>query len=155
MLLPRLFRLGNLVMRASARVRYRSRHHGALRFYAMPRRRGSPSRTSAGARLALERPLVSAPPGMPSANYFKMFADFMLMDTLTPEQIRRMVRPRVASGSIVPWPREKCARGHRPCVELGHPRRRFGVYGYPSAPSPMICQARLNELVIASASGSA
>ncbi len=97
MLLPRLFRLGNWVMRAlPPRVRYPlAAVTGRCAFYVMPRRR----------RVAFENfgqvlglpwndPLVKRTARHAFGNYFKMFADFMLMDTLKPEQIRRMVRPQ-------------------------------------------------------------
>src|SRR2546430_13112917 len=97
MVLPRLFRLGNLVMRTlPPRVRYPlAAITGRCAFYLMPRRR----------RVAFENfgqvlglpwndPLVKRTARHAFGNYFKMFADFMLMDTLTDRKSTRLVRPQ-------------------------------------------------------------
>src|SRR5207245_6861610 len=104
MFLPRLFRLGNWVMRAlPPRVRYPlAAVTGRCAFYLMPRRR----------RVAFEHfaqvlgrpwhdPLVKRTAHHAFGNYFNMFAAFMLVDTLKPQTIRRTLRPQ---------PRERLAR---------------------------------------------
>ncbi len=155
MLLPRLFRLGNLVMRTlPPRVRYPlAAITGRCAFYLMPRRR----------RVAFENfgqvlglpwndPLVKRTARHAFGNYFKMFADFMLMDTLTPDQIRRMVRPQG---------RERIdralAEGKGVLVVTAHVSNwdilaaASAVYGYPiSAVTNDLPSGGLNELVIAS-----
>src|SRR5437667_10364680 len=97
MILPPLFWLGHWGTRAlPPRVRYPvAAVTGRCAFFLMPRRR----------RVAFENfgqvlglpwndPLVKRTARHAFGNYFKMFADFMLMYTLKPEQIRRMVRPQ-------------------------------------------------------------
>jgi Kdo2-lipid IVA lauroyltransferase/acyltransferase len=99
MFLPRLFRLGNLVMRVlPPRIRYPlAALTGRCAFFLMPRRRRV-AFDNFGQVLALpwNDPLVKRTARHAFGNYFKMFADFMLMYSLTPEQIRRMVRPHGA-----------------------------------------------------------
>ena len=126
---------------------------GRCAFYLMPRRR----------RVAFENfgqvlglpwndPLVKRTARHAFGNYFKMFADFMLMDTLTPEQIRRMVRPQG---------RERIdralAEGKGVLVVTAHVSNwdilaaASAVYGYPiSAVTNDLPSGGLNELVIAS-----
>ncbi|TMD85640.1 MAG: hypothetical protein E6I78_08120 [Chloroflexi bacterium] len=97
MFLPRLFRLGNWVMRAlPPRVRYPlAAVTGRCAFYLMPRRRRVAFENFAQVLgLPWSDPLVKRTAHHAFGNYFKMFADFMLMDTLKPEEIRRMVRPQ-------------------------------------------------------------
>src|SRR5438445_818818 len=97
-------------------------------------------------------PLVKRTARHAFGNYFKMFADFMLMDTLTPEQIRRMVRPQG---------RERIdralAEGKGVVVVTAHVSNwdilaaASAVYGYPiSAVTNDLPSGGLNELVIAS-----
>src|SRR5947209_1006113 len=85
-------------------------------------------------------------------NYFKMFADFMLMDTLKPEEIRRMVRPqgRERIDAVL-------AEGKGAVVVTAHVSNwdilaaASAVYGYPiSAVTNDLPSGGLNELVIAS-----
>lgn len=155
MILPRLFRLGNWVMRAlPPGVRYPlAAVTGRCAFFVMPRRR----------RVAFENfaQVLNLPPNDPQVrrtaqhafgNYFKMFADFMLMFTLTPEQIRRMVRPQG---------RERLdralAQGKGAIVVTAHVSNwdilaaASASYGYPvSAVTNELPSDGLNELVIAS-----
>ena len=155
MLLPRLFRLGNWVMRAlPPRVRYPlAAVTGRCAFYIMPRRR----------RVAFENfgqvlglpwndPLVKRTARHAFGNYFKMFADFMLMDTLKPEQIRRMVRPQGIERIDA-----ALAQGKGVVVVTAHVSNwdilaaASAVYGYPiSAVTNDLPSGGLNELVIAS-----
>ena len=96
MILPRLFRLGNWFIGAlPPRVRYPlAALTGRCVFVLMRRRRRVAFENFAQ---VLGRPwndrLVRRTAGHAFSNYFKMFADFILMDSLTPEQIRRMVQP--------------------------------------------------------------
>jgi KDO2-lipid IV(A) lauroyltransferase len=96
MILPRLFRLGNWVMRAlPPGVRYPlAALTGRCAFFLMPRRRRV-AFDNFGQVLGLpwNDRVVRRTARHAFGNYFKMFADFILMDSLTPEQIRRMVRP--------------------------------------------------------------
>ncbi len=95
MILPTLFRLGNLVMRAlPARLRYGlAALTGRCAFYILPRRRA----------VALENygQVLGLPPDHAMTkriarhafgNYAKMVADFMLMYSLSADAIRRLVR---------------------------------------------------------------
>lgn len=96
MILPRLFRLGNWVIGAlPPRVRYPlAALTGRCVFFAMPRRRRIAFENFAQVLgLPSDDPLVRRTARHAFGNYFKMFADFILMDSLTPEQIRGMVRP--------------------------------------------------------------
>ena len=155
MLLPRLFRLGNWVTRVlPPAVRYPlAALTGRCAFFVMPRRR----------RIAFENfaQVLGLPPDDPQVkrtarhafgNYFKMFADFMMMDTLKPEEIRRMVRPQG---------RERIdrvlAEGKGAIVVTAHVSNwdilaaASAVYGYPiSAVTNELPSDGLNELVIAS-----
>ncbi|TMD66323.1 MAG: lysophospholipid acyltransferase family protein [Chloroflexi bacterium] len=155
MLLPRLFRLGNWVMRAlPPGVRYPlAALTGRCAFFVMPRRR----------RVAFENfgqvlglpwndPLVKRTAQHAFGNYFKMFADFMLMDTLKPEEIRRMVRPRGVEQID-----RVLAEGKGAVVVTAHVSNwdilaaASAVYGYPiSAVTNDLPSGGLNELVIAS-----
>ena len=96
MILVPLFRLGNWIIRTlPPRLRYPlAALTGRCAFYLMPRRR----------RIAYENygqvlgvpwsdPLAKRTARHAFGNYFKMIADFMLMYSLSPEEIRRMVRP--------------------------------------------------------------
>jgi len=83
---------------------------------------------------------------------FKMFADFMLMDTLKPEEIRRMVRPRG-----IEWIDRALAGGTGAVVVTAHVSNwdilaaAASVYGYPiSAVTNELPSGGINELVIAS-----
>ncbi len=96
MILVPLFRLGNWIIRTlPPRLRYPlAALTGRCAFYLMPRRR----------RIAYENygqvlgvpwndPLAKRTARHAFGNYFKMIADFILMYSLSPEEIRRMVRP--------------------------------------------------------------
>jgi lauroyl/myristoyl acyltransferase len=155
MLLPRLFRLGNWVMRAlPPRVRYPlAAVTGRCVFYVMPRRRRV-AFENFGQVLGLpwNAPLVKRTARHAFGNYFKMFADFMLMDTLKPEEIRRMVRPRGAERID-----QALAGGKGVLVVTAHVSNwdilaaASAVYGYPiSAVTNDLPSGGLNELVIAS-----
>jgi KDO2-lipid IV(A) lauroyltransferase len=155
MILPRLFRLGNWVTRVlPPGVRYPlAALTGRCVFFVMPRRR----------RIAFENfaqvlgrtpddPLVRRTARHAFGNYFKMFADFMLMDTLKPEEIRRMVRPegRERIDKVL-------AEGKGAIVVTAHVSNwdilaaASAVYGYPiSAVTNELPSGRLNELVISS-----
>jgi KDO2-lipid IV(A) lauroyltransferase len=155
MFLPRLFRLGNWVMRAlPPGVRYPlAALTGRCVFFVMPRRR----------RIAFENfgqvlglpatdPLVRRTARHAFGNYFKMFADFMLMDSLTPEEIRRMVRPEGKERID-----KVLAEGKGAVVVTAHVSNwdmlaaASAVYGYSiSAVTNELPSGRLNELVIAS-----
>lgn len=155
MILPRLFKLGNWVMRVlPPGVRYPlAALTGRCAFYLMPRRR----------RVAFENfgqvlglpptdPLVKRTAHHAFGNFFKMFADFMLMVTLQPEEIRRMVRPEG---------RERLDRvlaaGKGAVVVTAHVSNwdmlaaAAAVYGYPTnAVTNELASGGLNELVVAS-----
>lgn len=155
MILPRLFRLGNWVTRIlPPAVRYPlAALTGRCAFFVMPRRR----------RIAFENfaQVLGLPPADPQVkrtarhafgNYFKMFADFMLMDTLKPDEIRHMVRPEG---------RERIdralAEGKGAIVVTAHVSNwdilaaASAVYGYPiSAVTNELPSDGLNELVITS-----
>src|SRR5437899_6925003 len=155
MFLPRLFRLGNWVMRAlPPRVRYPlAAVTGRCAFYLMPRRRRVAFENFAQVLgLPWSDPLVKRTAHHAFGNYFKMFADFMLMDTLKPEEIRRMVRPqgRERIDAVL-------ADGKGAVVVTAHVSNwdilaaASAVYGYPiSAVTNDLPSGGLNELVIAS-----
>ena len=96
MILPRLFRLGNWVIGAlPPRVRYPlAALTGRCVFFFMPGRRRIAFQNFAQVLgRPVDDPLVRRTAHHAFGNYFKMFADFILMDSLTAEEIRRMVRP--------------------------------------------------------------
>ena len=155
MILPRLFRLGNWVMRVlPPGVRYPlAAVTGRCAFYLMPRRRRV---TFENFGQVLGRPpsdgLVKRTARHAFGNYFKMFADFMLMFTLKPEEIRRMVRPegRERLDRVL-------AQGKGAIVVTAHVSNwdmlaaASAVYGYPiSAVTNELPSGGLNELVVAS-----
>src|SRR5436305_12730593 len=155
MILPPLFRLANWVMRAlPPRVRYPlAALTGRCAFFLMPRRRrvafenfgqvlGLPWNDSAVKRTARHA----------FGNYFQMFADFMLMYSLKPEEIRRMVRPQGVERID-----RVLAEGKGAVVVTAHVSNwdilaaASAVYGYPiSAVTNELPSGGLNELVIAS-----
>jgi Kdo2-lipid IVA lauroyltransferase/acyltransferase len=155
MFLPRLFKLGTWVMRAlPPGLRYPlAALTGRCAFFVMPRRR----------RIAFENfgqvlglpasdPLVKRTARHAFGNYFKMFADFMLMDSLKPEEIRRMVRPEGKERID-----RLLAEGKGAVVVTAHVSNwdmlaaASAVYGYSiSAVTNELPSGRLNELVIAS-----
>ena len=155
MILPRLFRLGNWVIGAlPPGVRYPlAALTGRCVFFLMPRRR----------RVAFENfaqvlgrpwndPLVKRTARHAFGNYFKMFADFILMDSLTPEQIRRMVRPQGREHID-----EALAGGKGAIVVTAHVSNwdilaaASAVYGYPvSAVTDELPLGPLSEVVVAS-----
>lgn len=155
MFLPRLFRLGNVVMRIlPPRVRYPlAAATGRLAFVMMPRRRKIAYENFAQVlALPATAQLVKQTAGRAFGNYFKLFVDFMLMVTLQPEEIRRMVEPQG---------REKLDRvleqGKGAIVVTAHVSNwdmlaaAAAVYGYPiSAVTNELPSGGLNELVIAS-----
>src|SRR2546427_12580880 len=101
MILPRLFRLGNWVMRAlPPGVRYPlAALTGRCAFFLMPRRRRV-AFEDFGQVLGLpwDDPEVRRQAGHAFGDYFKMFADFMLMCPLKPQENRRMDRPQCDGG---------------------------------------------------------
>src|SRR6202158_3529625 len=155
MLLPRLFRLGNWVMRAlPPGVRYPLHAlPGCCSFYVFPgRRRVAFENFGQVLGLPWNNPLVKRTARHAFGNYFKMFADFMLMDTLKPEQIRRMVRPQGVERID-----RALAEGKGVVVVTAHVSNwdilaaASAVYGYPiSAVTNDLPSGGLNELVIAS-----
>jgi KDO2-lipid IV(A) lauroyltransferase len=155
MILPRLFRLGNWVTRAlPPGVRYPlAAGTGRCAFYLMPRRRRV-AFENFGQVLGLppDDPLVKRTARHAFGNFFKMFADFMLMFTLSPEEIRRMVRPegRERLDAVL-------AQGKGAIVVTAHMSNwdmlaaASAVYGYPiSAVTNELESGGLNELVVAS-----
>lgn len=155
MILPRLFKLGNLVMRAlPPAVRYPlAAVTGRCVFYAMPRRRKVAFENFAQVLgLPVDDPRVKRTARHAFGNYFKMFADFMLMVTLTPEDIRRMVRPQGQERLD-----RVLAQGKGAVVVTAHVSNwdmlaaASAVYGYPiSAVTNELPSGGLNELVVAS-----
>jgi KDO2-lipid IV(A) lauroyltransferase len=155
MLLPRLFKLGNWVMRVlPPGVRYPlAALTGRVVFYAMPRRRRIAFENFAQVLgLQTNDPQVRRIAHRAFGNYFKMFADFMLMVTLSPEQIRKMVRPEG---------RERLDRilseGKGAIVVTAHVSNwdmlaaAAAVYGYPiSAVTNELPSGGLNGLVVSS-----
>ena len=126
---------------------------GRCAFYLMPRRRRV---TFENFGQVLGRPpsdgLVKRTARHAFGNYFKMFADFMLMFTLKPEEIRRMVRPegRERLDRVL-------AQGKGAIVVTAHVSNwdmlaaASAVYGYPiSAVTNELPSGGLNELVVAS-----
>ena len=155
MFLPRLFRLGNWVMRTlPPRVRYPlAAVTGRCAFFVMRRRRRV-AYENFGQVLGLpwNAPQVKRTAEHAFGNYFKMFADFMLMDTLTPEEIRRMVRPQGVEHID-----RALAEGKGAIVVTAHVSNwdilaaAAAVYGYPiSAVTNELPSGGLNELVVAS-----
>jgi KDO2-lipid IV(A) lauroyltransferase len=155
MILPRLFRLGNWVMRAlPPGVRYPlAAVTGRCAFFVMPRRRRVAFENFAQVLgLPANDPLVKRTARHAFGNYFKMFADFMLMYSLTPEQIRAMVRPagRERIDKVL-------SEGKGAIVVTAHVSNwdilaaASAVYGYPvSAVTNDLPSGGLNELVVAS-----
>ena len=96
MILGPLFQLGNLVTRAlPAELRYRvASGTGRLLFYLMPRRRRI-AYENYGQVLGLpwNHPKTKQTARRAFSNYAKMISDFILMGSLSPAQIRAMVRP--------------------------------------------------------------
>jgi KDO2-lipid IV(A) lauroyltransferase len=155
MILPRLFRLGNWVMRAlPPGVRYPlAALTGRGAFYLMPRRRRV-AQENFGQVLGLpvNDPRVKRTVRHAFGNYFKMFADFMLMVSLKPEEIRRMVRPEGQERLD-----RVLALGKGAIVVTAHVSNwdilaaASAVYGYPiSAVTNELPSDGLNELVVAS-----
>src|SRR3989440_4687750 len=155
MSLPRLFRLGNWVMRAlPPRVRYPlAAVTGRCAFYLMPRRRRVAFENFAQVLgLPWSDPLVKRTAHHAFGNYFKMFADFMLMDTLKPEEIRRMVRP--TGRELI----ERVLEGDKGAIVVTAHVSNWdilaaaaAVYGYPiSAVTSDLPSGGINELMIAS-----
>src|SRR5437868_8648353 len=155
MILPPLFKLGNWVMRAlPPRVRYPlAALTGRCAFFLMPRRRRV---TFENFGQVLGRPWddpqVKRTARHAFGNYFKMFADFMLMYSLKPEEIRRMVRPQGVERID-----RVLAEGKGAVVVTAHVSNwdilaaASAVYGYPiSAVTNELPSGGLNELVIAS-----
>lgn len=155
MILPRLFKLGNWVTRAlPPAVRYPlAAVTGRCVFYLMPRRRRVAFENFAQVLgLPVDDPRVKRTARHAFGNYFKMFADFMLMVTLTPEDIRRMVRPQGQDRLD-----RVLAQGKGAVVVTAHVSNwdmlaaASAVYGYPiSAVTNDLPSGGLNELVIAS-----
>ena len=155
MILPRLFKLGNWVTRVlPPRVRYPlAAVTGRCVFYAMPRRRKVAFENFAQVLgLPADDPKVKRTARHAFGNYFKMFADFMLMVTLTPEDIRRMVRPQGQERLD-----RVLAQGKGAVVVTAHVSNwdmlaaASAVYGYPiSAVTNDLPSGGLNELMIAS-----
>ena len=155
MILPRLFRLGNWVMRAlPPRVRYPlAAVSGRVAFSLMPRRRRVAFENFGQVLgLPVDDPRVKRTARHAFGNYFKMFADFMLMDTLKPEDIRRMVRPHGQERID-----RILAEGKGAVVVTAHVSNwdilaaASASYGYPiSAVTNELPSGGLNELVIAS-----
>ena len=155
MILPPLFRLGNWVMRAlPPRVRYPlAALTGRVAFFLMRRRRHV-AFENFGQVLGLpsDDRLVRRTAQHAFGNYFKMIADFMLMVSLKPEEIRRMVRPHGVEHIDRALSEKKGA-----IVVTAHVSNwdilaaAAAVYGYPiSAVTNELPSGGLNELVIAS-----
>src|SRR5256712_2957127 len=155
MILPPLFRLGSWVMRAlPPRVRYPlAALTGRCAFFLMPRRRRVAFENfGQGLGLPWNDPLVKRTARHAFGNYFKMFADFMLMYSLKPEEIRRMVRPQGVERIDRVLAERKGA-----VVVTAHvsnwdiPGAASAGYGYPiRAWTNGLPRGGLNELVIAS-----
>jgi len=154
MILPRLFRLGNWVMRAlPPGVRYPlAAVTGRCAFVLMPRRRKVAFENFAQVLgLPSNDPLVRRTAQHAFGNYFKLFADFMLMFSLKPEEIRRMVRPEGRERLDRVLAEKKGA-----IVVTAHVSNwdllaaASAVYGYPiSAVTNELPNSGLNDLVVA------
>jgi KDO2-lipid IV(A) lauroyltransferase len=155
MILPRLFRLGNLVMRAlPPPVRYPlAAFTGRCAFFLMRRRRRVAFENFAQVLgLPWNDPLVRRTAQHAFGNYFKMFADFMLMFSLKPEEIRRMVRPQGIEHI------DRALAEHKGAIVVTAHVSNWdilaaasAVYGYAiSAVTNELPNGGLNELVIAS-----
>jgi KDO2-lipid IV(A) lauroyltransferase len=126
---------------------------GRCAFYLMPRRRRVAFDNFAQVLgLPWNDPLVKRTAHHAFGNYFKMFADFMLMDTLKPEEIRRMVRPHGVEQID-----RVLAQGKGAIVVTAHVSNwdilaaAAAVYGYPiSAVTSDLPSGGINELMIAS-----
>jgi Kdo2-lipid IVA lauroyltransferase/acyltransferase len=155
MLLPRLFRLGNRFVRVlPPGVRYPlASATGRIAFFAMRRRRQVAFENFAQVLgLPPTDPLVRRTAHRAFGNYFKMFADFMLMVTLEPEEIRRMVRPEGQERLD-----RVLSQGKGAVVVTAHVSNwdmlaaASAVYGYPiSAVTNELPSGGLNELVVKS-----
>jgi KDO2-lipid IV(A) lauroyltransferase len=155
MILVGLFRLGNLVVRAlPPRLRYPlAAITGRCAFYLMPKRR----------RIAYENfgqvlgvpwnhPLAKRTARHAFGNYFKMFADFILMYSMSPDEIRRMVRPQGVHHLD-----EALAQGKGAIVVTAHVSNwdmlaaAAAVYGYTTnAVTNELPSGGLNDLVVKS-----
>jgi Kdo2-lipid IVA lauroyltransferase/acyltransferase len=155
MILPPLFRLGNLIIRAlPPGVRYPlAALTGRCAFFLMPKRR----------RIAFENfgqvlglpwndPVTRRTAGRAFGNYFKMIADFILMDSLSPQEIRRMVQP-----NGVEHLDRALAQGKGAIVVTAHVSNwdilaaAAAAYGYPvSAVTNELPSGGLNGVVVAS-----
>jgi KDO2-lipid IV(A) lauroyltransferase len=155
MILPRLFRLGNWVIKAlPPGIRYPlAALTGRCVFSLMPRRRRIAFENFAQVLgLPSNDPLVRRTARHAFGNYFKMFADFIMMDSLTPEEIRRMVRPEGRHHID-----EALAAGKGAIVVTAHISNwdilaaASAVYGYPvSAVTDELPLGPLSQVVVAS-----
>ncbi len=155
MILPSLFWLGNRIIGAvPARLRYPlAALTGRCAFYLMPRRR----------RIAFENygQVLGLPWNHPQTkrtarhafgNYAKMIADFILMSSLSPEAIRRLVRPEGAEHLD-----RALANGKGVIVVTAHVSNwdilaaAAAIHGYPvNAVTNQLRSSGLNDLVMAS-----
>ena len=155
MILPRLFRLGNWVIKAlPPGIRYPlAALTGRCVFFLMPRRRQVAFENFAQVLgLPSTDPLVRRTARHAFGNYFKMFADFIMMDSLTPAEIRRMVRPEGRH-----YIDEALAAGKGAIVVTAHISNwdilaaASAVYGYPvSAVTDELPLGPLSQVVVAS-----
>jgi KDO2-lipid IV(A) lauroyltransferase len=155
MILPPLFRLGNVIIGAlppSARYPLAALV-GRTAFMVMRRRRRI-AFDNYGQVLGLpwNHPVTRRTAQHAFGNYFKMIADFILMDSLTPKQIREMVIP-VGREHLD----QALALGRGAIVVTAHVSNwdmlaaAAAVYGYPTnAVTNELPSGGLNRLVVAS-----
>ncbi|HYM49996.1 MAG TPA: lysophospholipid acyltransferase family protein [Candidatus Limnocylindrales bacterium] len=155
MILPPLFRLGNLVIRAlPTGARYPlAALVGRCAFLVMrKRRRVAFDNFAQVLGLPWNHPVTRRTAERAFGNYFKMFADFIMMDSLTPDQIRAMVKPigrerldaalKAGKGAVV-------VTAHMSNWDIL--AAAAAVYGYPiNAVTNELPSGGLNGLVIAS-----
>jgi Kdo2-lipid IVA lauroyltransferase/acyltransferase len=155
MILPPLFRLGNFVIGVlPPRARYPiAALTGRVAFLCMPKRRRI-AFENFGQVLGLpwNHPVTRRTAQRAFGNYFKMIADFILMDSLSPDQIRAMVHPNGRERLD-----QALAQNRGAVVVTAHMSNwdilaaAAAVYGYPiNAVTNELPSGGLNGLVVAS-----
>jgi len=155
MILPPLFRLGNVVIGAlPPRARYPLAALVGRSAFLVMRRRRRIAFENYGQVLGLpwNHPLTRRTAQRAFGNYFKMIADFILMDSLRPDEIRKMVRP-VGREHL-----DQALAQHRGAVVVTAHVSNWdmlaaaaAVYGYPTnAVTNELPSGGLNRLVVAS-----
>ena len=155
MILPPLFRLGNIVIKAlPPGARYPLAALVGRSAFLVMRRRRRIAFENFGQVLGLpaNHPVTRRTAQRAFGNYFKMIADFILMDSLTADQIRAMVRPQGRE-----YLDQALAQRKGAIVVTAHMSNwdilaaAAAVYGYPiNAVTNELPSGGLNGLVVAS-----